>query len=143
MKNIFLFFFMFTTVLNMEIVNKIDFTKEEIDDIVKNIKEILESDYCNKAILKNRLEKFGLDEDKKNDLYSQLINACNSSNNEDKELFIRTMYEFFKKEIEGDTLGKSQDNGGRRSADTKPDNGLGTYLCEKFMILLGYDSSDC
>ena len=139
MKNIFLFFFLFI-ILNAAVAEKNDFTKEKIDEIVKNIKNISDSIDCDSDTLEQELEIFGLEEYKKNDLYSQLINACNSSNNEDKELFIRTMYEFFKKLIIG--------NKGRKfllqqSSESSTDNGLGTYLCQQIMIILGYDSSDC
>ena len=139
MKNIFLFFFLFI-VLNAAVEEKILFTKEKIKEISKNIEIISNTIDCDKDTLEEDLKIFGLDEVKKNNLYSQLINACNSSNNEGKELFIRVMYEFFKTEIEEykksklllSTLSKN-----------KPENGLATYLCEKFMILIGYEASDC
>ncbi len=143
MKNIFLFFFLFIT-LNAA-VKKNDFTKEKIDDTVKIIKEISKYNYCDKNILRNKIQKFDLEPYTKNKLHSQLINVCNdSSKKKDKELFIRTIYIFLKKEIEvyeEEILTKEEIDEDYK--DTNPDNGLGTYLCKKIMIFLGYDSSEC
>ena len=137
MKNFFLFFFLFIVLNIADTEQKIN-TKEEIDEIVKNIKEISESNYCDIDTLRIKLEIFYLDQYKKNELYSQLINACRRI---DKEIFIKVLYTFFKKEIEENkemTLQVQSEN-----EKTERDNGLALYLCKKFMILIGYDDSYC
>ena len=137
MKNFFLFFFLFIVLNIADTEQKIN-TKEEIDEIVKNIKKISESNYCDIDTLRIKLEIFYLDQYKKNELYSQLINACRRI---DKEIFIKVLYTFFKKEIEENkemTLQVQSEN-----EKTERDNGLALYLCKKFMILIGYDDSYC
>ena len=132
MKNFFLFFFLFI-VLNIADTEQKKFTKEKIDEIVKNIKEISKSNYCDKVTLIKMLEKFGLDEYKKKELYSQLINACRRR---DKELFVNVLYEFLKKKIEESEILHNPE-------EDDADNGLASYLCKKFMDLIGYDPSEC
>ena len=137
MKNIFLFFFLFI-VLNIEDTEQKRYTRGKIDEIVKNIEIISNTIDCDTDTLEQELKIFGLDENKKNELCSQLINVCNLSKNEDKELFIRAMYEYFKSELKENEI-----HSPRRSQEPKPENGLSTYLCKKIMILLGYDSFEC
>ena len=146
MKNFLLFFFLFI-VLNIADTEQKKFTKEKIDEIVKNIKEISKSNYCDKVTLIKKLEIFDLDEYKKTELYSQLINGCKL---EDKEIFIRVFYKFFKKEIEEDAIQNNTDQiilklqrSFAITEEDDADNGLATYLCEKFMDLIGYDPSEC
>ena len=106
--------------------------------------------------MKEGLKIFGFDEDKKNKLYSQLINACKGT---DIELYISVFYNFFKTEIEENVQNEQNEQNeqseqneedkqiiykrSKDQLDDKPDNGLSTYLCEKFMILIGYEASDC
>ena len=132
MKNYFLFFFLFI-VLNAVSDNEILFTKEKIDEIVKNIQEISKSNYCDKDTLRTKLKIFALNENKTNELYSQLINGCRRR---DKELFVNVFYKFFKKEIEESEILHAPE-------EDDADNGLATYLCKKFMDLIGYDQSEC
>ena len=138
MKNILLFFFIFTIVLNMKIEKKFNLTEEKIDEILENIKIIVDSDFCDKGTLKQKLEIFGLEQNKINQLYLQLINVCNSSKKGDKELFIMVMYEFIKKEINPRTIvvdRRKKTMGFFR--ETMKD------LCIRFMNLLDYDPSEC
>ena len=44
---------------------------------------------------------------------------------------------------EGYAKQTSVDFGGNGGDPDDPDNGLGTWLCEKFMVFLGYQPSDC
>ena len=135
MKKIFLFFYLFI-VLNASVVKQ-KITKEKIKEISKKIEIISKNLDCDEGTFEKYLKIFGLNESKTNKLNSHLINACKYNfNNEDKGLLIRVITEFFESEFGVDKL---------RSIPTRdyPENGLATYLCEKFMILIGYEASDC
>ena len=138
MKNILLFFFIFTIVLNMKIEKTFNFTEEKIDEILKNIKIIEDSNFCDKVTLKQKLKNFGLEQNKINQLYLQLINVCNFSKNGDKELFIRVIYEFLKKE---NNPRKNNVNVRRRTMNFMKKTKI--YLCKGIMNIIDYDPSEC